>query len=129
MTVSVVRYADDFIVLARSKNIINKYVNPAITEFLRERGLGLSPQKTKTFSLAQKNTQLDFLGYTFKYQDKWGAKRTMVYGRDSRKKVIALYPNRVKVTNFINKLKEIVKSSKNLSAMELISKLNPIIRG
>lgn len=52
----------------------------------------------------------------------------MVYGRDSRR-VIALYPNRDKVINFINKLKEIIKSSKNLSAMELISKLNPIIRG
>lgn len=128
MMVSVVRYADDFIVLARSKNVINKFVNPAITEFLRERGLWLSPQKTKIFSLAQKNTQLDFLGYTFKYQDKWAAKRTMVYGRDSRR-VIALYPNRDKVINFINKLKEIIKSSKNLSAMELISKLNPIIRG
>lgn len=39
MMVSVVRYADDFIVLARSKNVINKFVNPAITEFLRQRGL------------------------------------------------------------------------------------------
>jgi len=43
--------------------------------------------------------------------------------------VIALYPNRDKVINFIKKLKEIIKSSKNLSAMELISELNPIIRG
>jgi retron-type reverse transcriptase len=33
------RYADDFIVLARSKNIIIKYVQPAIEEFLKERGL------------------------------------------------------------------------------------------
>lgn len=39
MMVSVVRYADDFIVLARSRNIINKLVNPAVTEFLKERGL------------------------------------------------------------------------------------------
>jgi RNA-directed DNA polymerase len=33
------RYADDFIVLARSKNIIIQYVKPAIEVFLKERGL------------------------------------------------------------------------------------------
>lgn len=70
MMVSVIRYADDFIVISRSKNLINKYVKPAVTEFLKERGLSLSQEKTKVFSLIQNNTQLDFLGYTFKYQDK-----------------------------------------------------------
>lgn len=128
MMVSVVRYADDFIVLARSQNIINQYVNPALTEFLKQRGLWLSPQKTKIFSLMQEDTQLDFLGYTFKYQKAWSSKRTMVYKRDSAG-VIALYPNKDKMLNFIRKLKEIIVVSKNLSAIELISKLNPIIRG
>lgn len=52
----------------------------------------------------------------------------MVYRRDSRG-VIALYPNKDKVRNFIQNLKEIIKRSLNLTAMELISKLNPIIRG
>jgi retron-type reverse transcriptase len=33
------RYADDFIVIARSKNIIIQYVKPAVAEFLKERGL------------------------------------------------------------------------------------------
>lgn len=70
MMVSVVRYADDFIVVARSKNLINKYINPAVTDFLEERGLWLSPQKTQIFTLSQENSQLDFLGYTFKYQNK-----------------------------------------------------------
>lgn len=37
--VNVVRYADDFIVIARSKNILTKFVNPAIEKFLKERGL------------------------------------------------------------------------------------------
>jgi len=65
-----VRYADDFIVLARSKHIINTYVLPAINEFLKLRGLALSPDKTKLFRLKEDNQQLDFLGYTFKYQEK-----------------------------------------------------------
>jgi len=82
MDVSIVRYVDDFVVIAKSKNILNKYVTPAITDFLKERGLCLSAHKTKTFTLAHKNTQLDFLGYTFKISTKRflnkTTKRTMV---------------------------------------------------
>jgi len=78
--VSIVRYVDDFVVIAKSKNILNKYVTPAISDFLKERGLCFSAHKTKTFSLAHKNTQLDFLGYTFKFSNKRSSntKRTMV---------------------------------------------------
>ena len=129
--VSLVRYADDFVVVARSKKMLNQYVTPAITKFLLERGLWLSPQKTKTFSLSQKNTQLDFLGYTFKFSNIWSAKRTMVFSRarENSNNVIALFPNKEKVRNFILKLKQIISDSQNLTAMELISKLNPMIRG
>lgn len=127
--VSMVRYADDFVVVARSKQILNHYVTPAITKFLLERGLWLSPHKTKTFSLSQKNTQLDFLGYTFKFSNKWSSKRTMVFSRENFNNVIALFPNKEKVRNFILKLKQIISDSQNLTAMELISKLNPMIRG
>lgn len=42
---------------------------------------------------------------------------------------IALYPNRIKVNNFIRKLKAVFNTSQNLSAIELISKINPLIRG
>lgn len=34
-----IRYADDFIVITRSKNILDKYINPAINKFLEERGV------------------------------------------------------------------------------------------
>jgi hypothetical protein len=52
----------------------------------------------------------------------------MIYKKQTPS-AIALYPNKVKVINFIKKLKEIVKESQNLTAVELITKLNPIIRG
>jgi RNA-directed DNA polymerase len=132
VAVSVVRYAEDLVVVARSKHMLNQYVTPAITKFLMERGLWLSPQKTKTFTLSQKNTQFDFLGYTFKFSNKWSAKtekRTMVFSREYSNNVIALFPNKEKVRNFILKLKLIISDSQNLTAIELISKLNPMIRG
>ena len=34
-----IRYADDFIVITRSKNILDKIVTPAINQFLNKRGL------------------------------------------------------------------------------------------
>lgn len=52
----------------------------------------------------------------------------MIYSRQTPS-AIALYPNKDKLINFIAKIKEIVHDSQNLSAMELISKMNPIIRG
>jgi hypothetical protein len=52
----------------------------------------------------------------------------MIYSRQTPG-AIALYPNRDKVNNFISNIKDIVHESQNISAMELISKLNPIVRG
>jgi RNA-directed DNA polymerase len=42
-----VRYADDFIVTGNSKEILEDKIKPAIIEFLKERDLELSPEKTK----------------------------------------------------------------------------------
>lgn len=122
------RYADDFIVLARSKNIIIQYIKPAIEEFLTERGLWLSTQKTNIFKLSDRGAQLDFLGYTFKYHNKWSVKRGMLL-KSIGSGGIALYPNKNKVREIIIKCKDILQTNSNLSAVELISKLNPIIEG
>jgi len=66
MLVSIVRYADDFIILARSKHIITEYIKPAVTLFLEERGLSLSPEK-KIFPML--NNKVNFLGYDIQHRD------------------------------------------------------------
>ena len=43
-----VRYADDFIVTCDDREVLEKQVKPVITEFLKERGLILSEEKTKS---------------------------------------------------------------------------------
>ncbi len=123
------RYADDFVVLARSSYLIEKFLQPAIVDFLATRGLSLSKEKTKVFRLVDEGAQLDFLGYTFKYQAKWRHNRHIFYTHHSGGRGIALYPNRMKVLSFIEKLKAVFLASKNLSAYELIAKLNPMITG
>lgn len=45
--INIVKYADDFIVTGKDKDILEKEVKPAIKEFLAERGLTLSEEKTK----------------------------------------------------------------------------------
>lgn len=126
---SFIRFADDFVVIARSKHILKKYIVPAINKFLGERGLHLNPQNTKIVTLSAPNAQLNFLGYTFKYQDYWSAKRTVMFTKHSGERGIALYPQREKVISIIRELKEIFAKAQNWSAITLITTLNPKIRG
>ena len=59
------RYADDFVVLAR-------YVGTRLTDWIEETlegwmGLELNRQKTRVIALNEAGQSLDFLGYTFRY--------------------------------------------------------------
>lgn len=123
-----VRYADDFIVLARSRHILEQYVLGSITKFLDDRGLTLSPEKTKIFTLADQTTKLNFLGYCFKYQQEWKHSAGFVK-RHIADAGIALFPNKLKVIEVIDKIRTIYRKSYNLNAYSLIAKVNPIIRG
>jgi RNA-directed DNA polymerase len=60
-----VRYADDFVVLAR-------YVGPKLTRYIEAKletwmGLEINREKTRGVDLRQEGASLDFLGYTFRY--------------------------------------------------------------
>ena len=61
----IVRYADDFVVLARySGTRIRDFIESKIETWL---GLELNRSKTKVVDLRQPGTRLDFLGFTFRY--------------------------------------------------------------
>jgi RNA-directed DNA polymerase len=60
-----VRYADDFVVLAR-------YQSPQLRAYIEEKleawmGLEINREKTRVVQLREKGASLDFLGYTFRY--------------------------------------------------------------
>jgi RNA-directed DNA polymerase len=57
--IHLIRYADDFIVTANSKEILENMVKPLIEEFLSIRGLQLSLEKTKITHITE---GFDFLG-------------------------------------------------------------------
>ena len=122
-----VRFADDFVILARSRRMIESTIKPCVDAFLKERGISLSTEKTKILSI-RNGDELNFLGYTFRYFDKIRPKYKLFHDRQDMEG-IACYPQRMKYRNIVSKIRSIVRSSYNLTAYTLISKLNPIIRG
>ncbi len=54
-----VRYADDFIITGKSKELLENEVKPWVEKFLMERGLTLSVEKTKVTHIEE---GFDFLG-------------------------------------------------------------------
>jgi len=72
-----IRYADDFVVLAR-------YQGQRLTDWVEERienwlGLRLNREKTRLVDLREARSSLDFLGFTFRLsQDMYGRSRSYV---------------------------------------------------
>ncbi|MFQ8806347.1 MAG: reverse transcriptase domain-containing protein [Alistipes indistinctus] len=60
--INLVRYADDFIVTARDNETIETYCS-LIRQFMSERGLTLSEEKTKITHI---NDGFDFLGFNIR---------------------------------------------------------------
>lgn len=61
-----VRYADDFVVMAR-------YISPRLEKFIETKledwmGLEVNREKTKTLRVSWESGELDFLGYTYRYE-------------------------------------------------------------
>jgi RNA-directed DNA polymerase len=66
--VSLIRYADDFIITGETKELLESEVKPLVEQFMRERGLELSSEKTVITHI---ENGFDFLGQNVrKYQGK-----------------------------------------------------------
>jgi RNA-directed DNA polymerase len=113
-----VRYADDFVVLAR-------YLGPHITQWLErtlEQDLRLTVNRTKTrvVQMSEAGASLDFLDFTLRYQrDRFGrARRYLHVGPSKRAQV------RVR-----EKLRRVTQASAKRSLRETIATVNPLLRG
>lgn len=70
-----VRYADDFVILARFiDHRIRNFVESTLEDWM---GLTINRQKTRVVNLKEPGASLDFLGFTFRYERSW-------YGREGR---------------------------------------------
>lgn len=105
-----VRYADDFICTAKTKETLEQKVLPAIIEFLKERGLEISLEKTKITNIQE---GFDFLGFNLrKYKEK-----------------LLIKPAKKGLETFLDNIRETIKRMRASKASDLIKVLNPKIRG
>ncbi len=111
---NLIRYADDFVVTAPSKERIVSYVLPKLKAFLKERGMELNEAKTK---IIHRNDGFDFLGFNIRQ-----------YSSRIRN-VCLVKPTKKAVKRHLGNIKMVISKNKQMKADELISKLNPIIRG
>src|SRR5947209_8262323 len=112
--VNFIRYADDFIVTAASKELLEQEVKPLVEAFMQERGLELSSEKT---CITHIEDGFDFLGQNV---------RKYKTGKQYK---LLIKPAQKNVHAHLEKLREIIKKNQTLSAGRLILLLNPIIRG
>jgi RNA-directed DNA polymerase len=130
LTSSIIRYADGFIVVVNDKEQA-KMISHKIDTFLKERGLNKNPVKSKVFKW-ENNAKFDYLGFTFHYiLGKRFSKVTMQrkHNKNFVRNGLYVYPSKIMVQFFKNKIKETIKSNLNVSPYRLVNILNPIIRG
>jgi RNA-directed DNA polymerase len=125
LNVHFIRYADNFIITGCSKQMIKKYIKPAIGNFLHQRGLRLSSSKTKIYRLIERPIQ--FLGYDFIFKKNWQQFQVNCK-KENYQSDIVLIPGKENFLNFLRKLKRLIKASTHLTAAVIIEKLNPVIR-
>lgn len=105
-----IRYADDFVVLARSRRQLETAVLPKLREFLEARGLRLSSEKTR---IVRDMEGFDFIGRQFK--------------RLSPKKFL-VRPRRTSIRKHLDALSKVFRNHA-LPVGTQIQKANAIIRG
>jgi RNA-directed DNA polymerase len=108
--VHLVRYADDFVVTGSSQELLEQQVKPMIAEFLAQRGLTLSPAKTRITHVTE---GFDFLGWNMRWLDK-GLRST---------------PSKKNRLTFSRKLRQTIRSLGTAPQQEMMKRLNPMIRG
>ena len=109
--VHLVRYADDFIITGTSQVLLQYGVKPLVEQFLTERGLELSHEKTK---ITRIEDGFDFLGQTIRRY------------RDGK---VLLKPSRCSVRTFLTKIRETLDKAGSLTSAALIRRLNQQIKG
>jgi RNA-directed DNA polymerase len=113
---AIVRYADDMVAFCESKEDAEE-VTQILKNWLKERGLELSPEKTKIRHLSD---GFDFLGFNIRqYKSQ--------YAQTGWKLLIK--PSKESVQRLRDKLRKTWHSLKGQNVSAIVGRLNPVIRG
>lgn len=95
---------------AWTKELLEKEVRPLVEQFLSDRGLRLSPEKTRITHISQ---GFDFLGQRLR---KFGGK-------------LVIQPSKKNTHAFLEKVRHLIKVNSNVDQAKVIKLLNPVIKG
>lgn len=124
-SITIVRYADDFVVIHKDKEVLEKAM-PIIQNFLGSRGLEFNVDKTQLVSIKE---GFDFLGFNIrrykcgKYHSDQTRQGTRMESR------LLIKPSSKNVKEHYAKVSQLIGKMDSATTSELIRKLNPIIRG
>ncbi|MGH8612687.1 MAG: group II intron reverse transcriptase/maturase, partial [Gammaproteobacteria bacterium] len=103
-----VRYADDFVVLCRSREEAEAALSD-IRDWVEENGLGLHPDKTHVGDCRQAGEGFEFLGYRFEAGRRWVRKKSLIRLKDA--------------------IRAKTRRTRGTSLGQVIAELNPALRG
>jgi len=106
-----VRYADDWIITANDKQILEQQIKPMIESFLKERGLSLSEEKTTITNIYQ---GFDFLGQNIRKYDN---------GK------LIIKPSKKSIKKLLDKIRQMIKKMYAVPPHVLIIHLNRMTKG
>jgi RNA-directed DNA polymerase len=114
--INFIRWADDFIVTANSREALEDLVLPRINAFLEERGVRLSAEKTVITHIAE---GFDFLGQTIR-------KYPRSNGMPAK---LQITPSKAAFQAIKVRIRALCKENLGAAPSELIDALNPVLRG
>lgn len=108
--VHLIRYADDFVITGKDKELLELQMLPLLKNFLAARGLTVSSEKTKITHVRQ--------GFNFLSQNihKFGTS-------------IIIRPSKDSINRLLQRVRLLIKENRTQTQKCLIDLLNPIIRG
>ena len=115
----IVRYADDFVILAR-------YIGPKLREWIESElegrfRLTINRKKTRIVDLNEEQATLDFLGFTLRFdRDRFGRSRRYLNVVPSRKAIASLHERLCKMTD---------RSQGWKPVDQLVGEVNRLLRG
>ena len=112
-----VRYADDFVVLAAGQRADVEALHDEVAAVLAPMGLRLSAPKTRVCHIDE---GFDFLG--------WHIQRRAQRGRTG-KTAIYTYPSKKSLAAIKDKVRTLTRRAKHRTLAELLRRLNPVMRG
>jgi len=110
--ITLIRYADDFVVIAPTHEIIEEYVLPQLQEFLARWGLTLNTTKTR---IVRREEGFNFLGYTIRWF--------------TPAQKLLIVPQKENIHQLLRQIKDILRTQRQAKLETVIKRLNPPLRG